>query len=106
MPSLTVEEAMARAAAITVHSYDLDFDLATGDKTFGSSSTMRFAATAESTFIDVKPEALVSVTLNGKQVDVAGLEDGRLQLTRLAAENELVVTAKMAYSHDGEGMQR
>jgi aminopeptidase N len=106
MSSLTVEESMARAAAITVHSYDLDFDLATGDKTFGSISTIRFAAAAESTFIDVKPDALVSVTLNGKPMDVAGLEDGRLELTALAAENELVVVAKMAYSHDGEGMQR
>ena len=106
MPALTVEAARTRAAAVTVRSYDLDFDLTIGDRTFGSTSTIRFSAVADSTFLDVKPDELISVTLNGAPVDVAGLDDGRLELTGLAAENELVVTAKMAYSHDGEGLQR
>jgi aminopeptidase N len=106
MPALTVEAARTRAAAVTVRSYDLDFDLTTGDRTFGSTSTIQFSAVADSTFLDVKPDELISVTLNGAPVDVAGLDDGRLELTGLAAENELVITATMAYSHDGEGMQR
>jgi aminopeptidase N len=106
MPALTVEAARTRAAAVTVRSYHLDFDLTTGDRTFGSTSTIRFSVVADSTFLDVKPDELISVTLNGAPVDVAGLDDGRLELTGLAAENELVVTAKMAYSHDGEGLQR
>ncbi len=106
MPSLTPTEAAARAAALTVRSYDVDLDLTTGDRTFASTSRIMFAATTDSTFVDVKPEALTAVTLNGVPVDVAGLEDGRLPLSGLAADNELVVTATMAYTNSGEGLHR
>jgi aminopeptidase N len=106
MVALTVEDARTRAAAITVRSYDVGFDLTMGDKTFGSTSMIRFSASVGSTFVDVQPEELVAVMLNGQPVDVGGLEDGRLQLEGLQAENELVVEATMAYSFDGEGLQR
>jgi aminopeptidase N len=106
MPSLTVDEARTRADALTVHSYAVDLDLTAGDRTFGSTSRIVFSAAAPETFVEVRPDALDSVTLNGMAVDVAGLSDGRLQLTGLAAENELVVVARMAYSHDGEGLHR
>ena len=106
MPSLTVALARTRAAALTVHSYDLDLDLTRGDRTFGSTTRITFSAAAPSTFLDVRPDELVSVTLNGAPVDVSGLADGRLELSELAAENELVVVASMAYSNDGEGLHR
>ncbi|MFD7155167.1 aminopeptidase N [Kribbella sp. NPDC059898] len=106
MPSLTVDGARTRAAALSVQSYDVDLDLTQGEQTFGSTSTIRFTATEPASWVDVKPDALISVTLNGSAVDVAGLNDGRLELTGLQAENELVVVATMAYSHDGEGLHR
>ncbi|MFD3401877.1 aminopeptidase N [Kribbella sp. NPDC058693] len=106
MPSLTVDGARTRAAALSVQSYDVDLDLTQGDRTFGSTTTIRFKATSPSTWLDVKPDGLTSVTLNGTAVDVAGLNDGRLDLTDLRPDNELVVVASMLYSHDGEGLHR
>jgi aminopeptidase N len=106
MPSLTVDGARTRAAALSVQSYDVDLDLTQGERTFGSTTTIAFAATGPDTWLDVKPDELISVTLNGTAVDVAGLNDGRLELTGLQAENELVVVASMLYSHDGEGLHR
>ncbi|TWD84152.1 aminopeptidase N [Kribbella amoyensis] len=106
MPSLTVDGARTRAAALSVQSYDVDLDLTRGERTFGSTTRIAFTASTGSTWLDVKPDELVSVTLNGAPVDVAGLSDGRLELTGLAATNELVVEASMLYSHDGEGLHR
>ncbi|TDU84345.1 aminopeptidase N [Kribbella voronezhensis] len=106
MPSLTVDGARTRAAALTVHSYDVDLDLTRGDRTFGSTTRIVFSATSQSSYLDVKPGELLSVTLNGEAVDVAGLDDGRLPLTGLTAENEVVVVASMLYSNDGEGLHR
>jgi aminopeptidase N len=106
MPSLTPAEAEVRAAALDVTSYDVDLDLTGGAETFGSVTTIRFSARTDATFVDVKPAELLSVRLNGAAVDPAGLADGRLELTGLGAENELVVEAAMAYSRDGEGLHR
>ncbi|ADB30479.1 aminopeptidase N [Kribbella flavida DSM 17836] len=106
MPALTVDEARARADAVEVRGYHLDFDFTTGDETFRAVSTVWFAATAEQTWLDVKPRELVSAVLNGVPLDVTGLDDGRLPLTGLRAENELVVDAVMEYAHDSEGLQR
>ncbi len=106
MPSLTVDGARTRAAALSVQSYDVDLDLTQGERTFGSTTTIRFTASSPTTWLDVKPDELTSVTLNGTAVDVAGLNDGRLELTDLQPENELVVVASMLYSHDGEGLHR
>ncbi|MET9317916.1 aminopeptidase N [Kribbella sp. NPDC003505] len=106
MPSLTVDGARTRAAALSVQSYDVDLDLTQGDRTFGSTTTIRFRAADPTTWVDVKPDELLSVTLNGSAVDVAGLNDGRLELTGLQPDNELVVVASMLYSNDGEGLHR
>ncbi|MFI5732871.1 aminopeptidase N [Kribbella sp. NPDC051587] len=106
MPSLSVAGARTRAAALSVQSYDVDLDLTQGERTFGSTSVIRFTASEPGSWVDVKPDELLSVTLNGEPVDVAGLNDGRLELTGLQAENELVVVASMAYTHDGEGIHR
>ncbi|ONI70081.1 aminopeptidase N [Kribbella sp. ALI-6-A] len=106
MPSLTVDGALTRAAALTVHSYDVDLDLTRGDRVFGSTTRITFSAAEQHSWLDVRPDELISVTLNGTPVDVAGLNDGRLELTGLTADNELVVVATMLYSNDGEGLHR
>ncbi|MEU0093605.1 aminopeptidase N [Kribbella sp. NPDC006257] len=106
MPALTVDEARERGTAVEVRGYGLEFDLTLGEEAFLAVSRIWFSATAESTFVDVKPDELLKVTLNGKSVDAAALDDGRLPLHGLQKENELVVEARMKYSRDGEGLQR
>ncbi|MFQ6172370.1 aminopeptidase N [Oryzobacter sp. R7] len=108
MPSLTRAEASARAALLTVEAMEVDLDLDRGPETFGSRTTVRFSCRepGASTFVEVRPRELHAVRLNGADLDVRALEDGRLPLTALAAENVLEVEATMAYSHDGQGLHR
>ncbi|QGN47298.1 aminopeptidase N [Micromonospora sp. WMMC415] len=107
MPSLTRVEATARAAVITVESYQVDLDLTGGGELFRSHVTIRFRATpGAGTFVECKPAALRSARLNGTDLDPAALDDNRLPLSGLAAHNTLTVEADMAYSNTGEGMHR
>ncbi len=115
MPSLTHTEAAERGRLLTVHSYHVDLDLSAGTdaaaETFPSTTRIAFSVApggeaGASTFLDVKARTLRSAVLNGKQLDVSAVEDGRLPLTGLAADNELVVAADMAYSREGEGLHR
>ncbi|MDF2144479.1 aminopeptidase N [Knoellia sp. p5-6-4] len=108
MPSLTRSEATERAALIDVTSMEVDLDLDRGEEQFGSTTTIRFTCTepGRSTFLDLAPESLESITLNGSPVDPSGLVDGRIALSGLAADNEVVVVATMRYSRDGQGLHR
>lgn len=107
MPSLTRQEAQARAALLTVAAYELDLDLTRGGDTFRSTTTIRFAATpGAETFAEVRPRTLHAARLNGSAIDPAALTAGRLPLTGLRADNELVVEADFPYSHSSEGMHR
>jgi len=107
VPSLTHDEAQRRARQIRVTAYDVSLDLTQGEELFASTSTIRFAADPDTTtFVDVAPHTLHAVRLNGRSLDVTTLADNRLPLAGLAVENELVVEATMAFSHDGEGLHR
>jgi len=108
MPSLTVSDARRRARTITVDRYLLDLDLTRGPDTFGSTTSVRFRRIGpeDATFLDVRPQTLHRVRLNGEDLDVSRLQDGRLLLRGLQEHNELEVWADMAYSHDGEGLHR
>ncbi|MGY0231545.1 aminopeptidase N [Longispora urticae] len=108
MPSLTRAEAVERAALLTVRQYHIDLDLTRGAETFGSTTRVLFSASTPgaSTFVELQPRTLHSATLNGRELDVATLGDGRLALPDLAADNELVIVADMAYSHEGQGLHR
>jgi aminopeptidase N len=106
MPSLTRAEAIARAALIDVDSYQVELDL-TGSDFFVARTVVRFTAEAGAgTFAEFEPAELLSATLNGTALDPGALADERLALTGLAATNELVVEARMAYSNTGEGLHR
>ena len=108
MRSLTLAEASERSSLLTVTSYAVELDLDQGAEVFGSVSKVRFACGtpgAES-WVDIKATAVQSVMLNGAALDPAGVVDGRLALPGLRADNELVVAATMAYSHDGQGLHR
>lgn len=106
MPSLTRVEATARAAAISVESYQVDLDV-TGDERFRSQVTIRFRATPGSrTFVECRPQTLCSVRINDTDLDPAMLVDNRLPLTGLAERNTLTIEAEMGYTNTGEGMHR
>ena len=108
--NLSRDEAVARAALLTVTSYDVTVDLTGQDPgtTFRSTTTVRFACTAPgaSSFLELAAETLRSATLNGRLLDPAGFADDRLLLSGLAADNELVVDADCRYMRTGEGLHR
>jgi len=108
MTNLSRVEAAERSALIDVRGYRVELDLAQGATTFESSSSVGFscAEPGGSTFLDVKPLLLHAVTLNGVEIDVTGFDGERIVLSPLAAENEVVVTATMSYSNDGQGLHR
>ncbi|HEX6872699.1 MAG TPA: aminopeptidase N, partial [Micromonosporaceae bacterium] len=110
MPSLTRNEADIRADLLRVRAYRVDLDLtaaATSDR-FESSTTIEFSCSQPGarTFVELKCVQLHEATLNGVRLEPDGLDDNRLPLTDLAAENELVVRATMEYSITGEGLHR
>ena len=108
MAILTHDEAVRRAALLSGISYQIDLDLTRGAESFGSTTVIRFdcAERGASSYLDLKPVTLHGAQLNGVLLDPATLDDGRLPLSALAAANELVVEADMAYSHTGEGLHR
>ncbi|WP_406149975.1 aminopeptidase N [Streptomyces sp. NBC_01012] len=108
MSVLTRNEAQARAQLLDVHRYTVDLDLTTGDETFGSRTAIRFTAhAAGDTFVEIKPETLRSISLDGHTLDPERLDRNRYPLDRLApGPHELTVDATMRYSRTGEGMHR
>jgi aminopeptidase N len=104
--SLRRDEAVARAALLTVTSYDVSLDLASDEKVFRSRTAIRFTSAGGETFLDLKPQAVHEVTLDGRPVDPDLLAHGRLPLETTSGEHELVVDATMAFRHDGEGLHR
>ena len=109
MPSLTRDEARARAALLTVDDMRVDLDFTRGDENFGSRTTIRFRSSSEGaqTFADVRPVGEPTVLrLNGIDLDPSTLVDGRVPLTSLLADNVLEVECTMAWSRDGQGLHR
>ncbi|AZM62297.1 MULTISPECIES: aminopeptidase N [unclassified Streptomyces] len=115
--NLARDEARERAALLSVDGYEVSLDLrsAVGDgpgegpRTFRSVTTVRFrcAEPGASSFADLIAPGVTAVSLNGRDLDPGEVFDGtRIQLEDLAAENELVVDARCAYSRTGEGLHR
>ncbi|QSR31520.1 aminopeptidase N [Nocardioides sp. S5] len=104
--SLRQEEAVERAALLSVTSYDIAIDL-TGlvdGPDFRAVSTIRFTATeGASTFVDCCAE-VESATLNGEPVPAP--QEGRIALDGLAADNELVVATVQRDTQHGRGVHR
>ncbi|UUU42523.1 aminopeptidase N [Streptomyces sp. NBC_00162] len=108
MSALTRNEAQLRAQLLDVHHYVVGLDLTAGDDTFESATVIRFTAnTAGDTFLELKPDLLHSVALDGNPLDPAALDGNRLPLTGLTeGPHELRVDARMRYSRTGEGLHR
>ncbi|ROR73900.1 aminopeptidase N [Bogoriella caseilytica] len=104
--NLTRTEAAERAATITTSAYEVHLDLTSGEESFSSTTTIRFAATGPATFVDLIADSVQRIGLNGAAVPVAAFADSRIALEGLAAENELVVEATCRYMNTGEGLHR
>ncbi|WP_102142384.1 aminopeptidase N [Mycobacterium hubeiense] len=108
LPNLTREQAIERAALVTVDSYRIDLDLTNGDRTFRSVTTVEFdALPGADTYIDIAADTIRSATLNGHAIDVSGYDESTgIPLTGLAERNVVVVDADCLYSNTGEGLHR
>jgi len=106
--NLTRDEARERARLLDVDFYRVELDLAGGDVTFGSVTTVSFrcASPGSSTFIDLSAPAAREITLNGARVGLENFDGNRIRLDGLAERNELRVAAECAYSRSGEGLHR
>ena len=107
--SLTRTEAEQRAALVTVDRYDIAVDLRglLEGEVLESTSTITFRCLAPgaATFVDCAM-AVRTATLNGEPLDLGTVEDGRIPLPDLAADNVLVVTATQDDTGDGAGILR
>ena len=108
LPNLTHNEAVERAALITVERYRIELDLTTGDKEFRSVTTVEFEALpGADTYIDLAADRVHRAVLNGHDIDVSGYDESTgIPLIGLAHDNVLVVEADCRYSHTGEGLHR
>lgn len=106
--NLTRIEAQERRDVIDTQSYEVALDLTKGAEVFGSRSVVRFRATPDSfTFIDLIAREVREISLNGEQLDPAGIfADSRITLTGLQEENVLVIDADCLYTNTGEGLHR
>jgi len=113
LPNLTRDQAVERAALVTVDNYRVDLDLTDGDgkpgeRTFRSVTTVTFDALAGAdTVIDIAAGTVRSATLNGRELDVSGYDESTgIALSGLAEHNVVVVDAACRYSNTGEGLHR
>ena len=108
LPNLTRNEAIERAALVTVQRYLIELDLTSGEKTFRSTTTVEFEALpGADTYIDLAADRVHSAVLNGHAIDVSGYDESTgIGLKGLAPHNVLVVSADCRYSHTGEGLHR
>jgi aminopeptidase N len=113
LPNLTREQAVERAALVTVDNYRITLDLTDGEgnpgeRTFRSVTTVEFDALAGAdTYIDIAAESIRRATLNGRDLDVSGYDESTgIPLQGLAQRNVLIVDADCLYSNTGEGLHR
>ena len=113
LPNLTRDQAVERAALITVDSYRIDLNLTDGngnpsERTFRSTTTVEFDALAGSdTVIDLAADTVRGATLNGRDIDVSAYDESTgIALSGLAEHNVLTVDADCRYSNTGEGLHR
>lgn len=113
LPNLTRDQAVERAALVTVDNYRIVLDLTDGDGkpgdgTFRSTTTVEFDALAGAdTYLDIAADTVRSATLNGRQIDVSGYDESTgIPLRGLAERNTVVVDADCRYSNTGEGLHR
>ncbi len=113
IPNLTREQAVERAALVTVGNYRINLDLTDGkgaprERTFRSTTTVAFEALpGADTFIDIVADKVRSATLNGNELNVSGYDESTgIPLRGLEKHNVVVVDTDCRYSNTGEGLHR
>ena len=108
LPNLTRNEAIERAALVTVDNYTIVLDLTASETTFRSTTTVEFQALpGADTYLDLAADAVHSAVLNGHAIDVSGYDESTgIPLRGLAKQNTLVVEADCRFSNSGEGLHR
>jgi aminopeptidase N len=113
LPNLTRDQAVERAALVSIDNYQIALDLTDGDgrpgeTTFRSTTTVTFdALPGADTVIDIAAGTVRGATLNGHDLDVSAYDESTgIALTGLAEHNVLVVDADCRYSNTGEGLHR
>jgi aminopeptidase N len=106
--NLTRDEAHDRARLLQISSYQVELDFTAGEETFPSVTRVAFRCTrpGAASFINLTAPAVSEITLNGEPVGLDAFDGDRIALASLAAENELRVVARCAYSRTGEGLHR
>lgn len=107
--NLSREETAARSAAVSVRSIRVELDLTGAPERarsgFSTTTTLDFAATADSTWVDFIGESVERVVVNGVDRDVV-YDGSRIELSGLGTENVVRVEAVASYSRSGEGLHR
>ncbi|MCC9145404.1 MULTISPECIES: aminopeptidase N [unclassified Arthrobacter] len=111
--NLSRDEAALRSRLLSVTAYDVHLDLANaedeGAPGFHSRSTITFGCSepGAGTFLDFIHGGVSSVVLNGIELDLAdAVDDSRIHLPGLKAENTVTVEGTALYSRSGEGLHR
>lgn len=104
---LTRTEAAARASVVTPTHYAVTLDLSVSESEFESHTVLQFDATpGAETFVDLDPVTVHSMSLNGVELAASAFENRTIHLSDLQAHNELVVSSRMRFCHDGQGLHR
>ncbi|OAN43382.1 aminopeptidase N [Microbacterium sp. H83] len=107
--NLTREETAARSAAVSVRSIRVELDLTGAPERartgFPSITTLEFASTGGSTWLDFIGESVDRVTVDGVEQEVVW-DGSRIELSGLSGTSVVRVEAVAAYSRSGEGMHR
>ncbi len=105
MADLTQDEAIERARAIDVESYDVFLDLTAEPVLSRTEVRFRWLRPDAGTFAELRTQGVRSVTLDG--VSLPPPDDGRLRLSRAGGDHAvLVVEAEAGYSQEERGLTR
>jgi aminopeptidase N len=103
---LNLDEAVDRARAIAVESYDVFLDL-TAEPVFSRTEVrFRWLRPDVTTFAELRTPGVLGATLDG--VELPPPQDGRLRLRRAGGGDQavLVAEAEAGYSQEGRGLSR
>ncbi len=108
--NLSKSEAFERSSLISAHTYNIEIDLRQvhDSELFRTSATILFdAGEDKNSFIDVVAESVISINLNGQELDPTEVySDSRIELPALKNENKLQIVADFAYTNSGEGLHK
>jgi aminopeptidase N len=104
---LTQDEAIDRARAIDIESYDVFLDLTAEPVLSRTEIRFRWRRPGATTFAELRTPVVQEVMLDGVSLPPPE-EDGRLWLSRSGDEEQavLVARAEAGYSHEGRGLSR